>query len=76
MVKSGTLIKLKGNRYTLPAEGNWSSNSLPIRIAMVVIPEKKIPNWKDVFIPARYLSDAMDGDRVMVTVEESRRGIG
>ena len=77
MVKSGTLIKLKGNRYTLPAESQLVSGRLSTHRDGYgfVIPEKKIPQLEgDVFIPARYMSDAMDGDRVMATMEESRRG--
>ena len=77
MVKSGTLIKLKGNRYTLPAESQLVIGRLSTHRDGFgfVIPERKVPQLEgDVFIPARYMSDAMDGDKVMVSVEESRRG--
>ena len=77
MVKSGTLVKLKGNRYTLPPESQMVIGRLSTHRDGYgfVIPQKKESKLEgDVFIPARYMSDAMDGDRVMASVEESRRG--
>lgn len=77
MVKSGTLIKLKGNRYTLPPESQMVIGRISTHrdgYGFVIREKKEPPLEGDVFIPARYMSDAMDGDRVMASVEESKRG--
>ncbi|MFN8009095.1 MAG: VacB/RNase II family 3'-5' exoribonuclease [Terriglobia bacterium] len=79
MVKIGTVVKLKGNRYTLPPESQWVVGKLSLHRDGYgfVTPEKKDPQREgDIFIPARYVGDAMNGDKVMVSVEDSRRGGG
>ena len=49
MVKSGTLIKLKGNRYTLPPESQLVIGRLSTHRDGYgfVIPEKRYPSWKE-----------------------------
>ena len=65
MVKSGTLIRLKGNRYTLPEEKSLIAGRLSAHRDGYgfVIPDKKQNGLKgDVFIPARFMAEAMQGD--------------
>jgi len=72
MVKEGTLIKLKGNRYSLPEQtavivGRLSAHRDGYGF---VVPEKPSKSLRgDVFIPARFMADAMQGDTVLASVD-------
>ncbi|MSO22019.1 MAG: VacB/RNase II family 3'-5' exoribonuclease [Acidobacteria bacterium] len=73
MVKSGNVIKLKGNRFSLPEERSVISGKLSAHRDGYgfVTPDKKPSGFKgDVFIPARFVGDAMQGDTVLVSVEK------
>ena len=73
MVKSGNVIKLKGNRFSLPEERSVISGKLSAHRDGYgfVTPDKKPGGFDgDVFIPARFVGDAMQGDAVLVTVEK------
>lgn len=77
MVKSGNLIKLKGNRFTLPEEKDVISGKLSAHRDGYgfVTPDKPPRDFKgDVFIPARFIGDAMQGDAVLVGVERIKEG--
>ncbi len=77
MVKSGNLIELKGNRFTLPEEKDVVSGKLSAHRDGYgfVTPDKPARDFKgDVFIPARFIGDAMQGDTVLVSVERIKEG--
>src|SRR4029079_18037474 len=62
MVKAGSLIKLKGNRFTLPEQRTVISGKLSLHRDGYgfVIPDRPGEDFVgDVFIPARFISDAM-----------------
>ena len=73
MVKSGNVIKLKGNRFSLPEERSVISGKLSAHRDGYgfVTPDKKASGFAgDVFIPARFVGDGMQGDSVLVSVEK------
>jgi ribonuclease R len=73
MVKSGNIIKLKGNRYTLPEDRTVIAGKLSAHRDGYgfVIPDTKPKGFAgDVFIPARFMEEAMQGDTVLVSVEK------
>lgn len=73
MVKEGTLIKLKGNRYALPDQKSVVVGKLSAHRDGYgfVVPEKPQKGLEgDVFIPARFIGDAMQGDTVLASVEK------
>ena len=77
LVKSGNVVKLKGNRYTLPEERTVIAGKLAVHRDGYgfVIPEKTPSEFDgDVFIPARFVGDAMQGDSVLVSVERIKDG--
>jgi ribonuclease R len=77
MVKSGNVIKLKGNRFSLPEERSVISGKLSAHRDGYgfVTPDKKASGFEgDVFIPARFIGDAMQGDAVLVSVEKVKDG--
>jgi ribonuclease R len=72
LVEEGLLARGSGRRYVLPRavallEGRISVHRDGYGF---VVPEKE---GEDVFVPARYLSGAMDGDRVAVRVDARGR---
>ncbi|HKL48256.1 MAG TPA: ribonuclease R, partial [Desulfuromonadales bacterium] len=73
LVKEGVIVELRGNRYALPKKidvvvGTVSAHRDGYGF---VVPQER--DEKDVFIPARFLREAMHGDTVMARVEHSRR---
>lgn len=77
MVKSGNVIKLKGNRFSLPEERSVILGKLSAHRDGYgfVTPDKKPSGFEgDVFIPARFMGDAMQGDAVLVSVEKVKDG--
>ena len=72
MVKAGVLLKLKGNRYTVPSRQSLVTGRISVHRDGYgfVIPDKRPPKLEgDVFIPARHLGEAMQGDSVLATLE-------
>ena len=72
MVKAGVLLKLKGNRYTVPSKQSLVTGRISVHRDGYgfVIPDKRPPKLEgDVFIPARHLDEAMQGDSVLATLE-------
>ena len=72
MVKAGLLLKLKGNRYTVPSRQFLVEGRISVHRDGYgfVIPDKRPPKLEgDVFIPARHLGEAMQGDSVLATLE-------
>jgi len=77
MVKAGSLIKLKGNRFSLPEQRTVISGKLSLHRDGYgfVIPDRPGGDFVgDVFIPARFISDAMQGDAVLANVDKVRDG--
>jgi ribonuclease R len=77
LVKSGNVIKLKGNRYTLPEERTVIAGKLDVHRDGYgfVTPGNKPSGFDgDVFIPARFVGDAMQGDSVLASVEKIKDG--
>lgn len=77
MVKSGNLIKLKGNRYALPEDRSVITGRLSTHRDGYgfVVPDNKPSGFEgDVFIPARFIGDAMQGDSVLASVEKVKDG--
>ena len=73
MVDAGTLIRHKNGRYSLPQQVNLVVGKVSVHrdgYGFVSVPEDR----PDVFIPARYLREVMDGDTVAVRVERGGRG--
>ncbi len=72
MAGSGTLVRLKNGRYSLPRQVNLVIGTVSLHrdgYGFVSSPESS----QDVFVPARFLRDVMAGDRVSVRVERSPR---
>lgn len=74
LVHDGSLLELKNKRYGLPREMNlvagtfWSTRSGNGFVA---------PDYgggKDVFVPARFIKNALHGDKVIARVEHTFRG--
>ncbi|CAH2030275.1 ribonuclease R [Trichlorobacter ammonificans] len=73
MVRDGELVRLRGNRYTLPGAENVGTVRGTISVHRdgygFVAPEE---GGEDIFIPAKGLGGAMHGDTVSVRGEPSR----
>ncbi len=71
--QAGELVKLKGHRYGLPAKMNLMVGRLQVHPDGFgfLIPEES--GKPDVYISSRHLKLAMDGDKVVVRVEQIRR---
>jgi ribonuclease R len=76
MADEGTLIRLKGDRYSLPKQVNLVIGTLSVHRDGFGFVAQPPPAAKDLFIPARYLREAMHGDRVVARVERGWRGAG
>lgn len=77
MVKEGTLLKLKGNRYALPEQKSVIVGKLSAHRDGYgfVVPDKEQDGLEgDVFIPARFIGDAMQGDTVLASMEKVENG--
>ena len=77
MVKAGLLVRLKGNRYTLPSGQSLVTGKISVHRDGYgfVIPDKRPPRLEgDVFIPARHMGDAMQGDSVLASLERRPGG--
>ncbi len=73
LVKSGEIIRLRGNRYTLPGSDNTGTVRGIISIHRdgfgFVKPEN---GGDDIFIPGKSTNNALHGDTVSVRTEKSR----
>ncbi len=74
LLRDGSVMGLKGNRFAIPAEINLETGTLWCTRSGngFVIPDKE--GRKDIYVPSRYMNTALHGDRVMVRVEHSWRG--
>ena len=72
MVKEGTLVRIRGNRYGLPSKMNLLVGRLeghPDGYGFVIPDE----GGRDVYVGPKGMGGAMDGDRVVVRIERTRR---
>jgi ribonuclease R len=73
LMGDGAIIRLRNNRFGLPDEMNllvgvlWCTKSGN----GFVIPEKE---GEDIFVPARFIKNALHGDKVVVRVEHGSKG--
>ncbi|GAB6081226.1 ribonuclease R [Desulfuromonas carbonis] len=73
MVHDGSLIQLKGDRFSLPRQLNLVTGKVSAHRDGYgfVAPAD---GGADVFVPARFMREVMHGDRVVVRVERQGRG--
>ena len=71
LVRSGTVIRIKGGRYALPSKVHLVTGTVRINSVGrgLLIPED---GTGEVAVPPTYLGSAMHGDRVIVRVERHR----
>lgn len=74
LIQEGSLVRLKNNRFGIPDEMNLEVGTLWCTRAGngFVVPDKE--GAKDIFVPARYIKDALHGDKVVVRVEHTSKG--
>ncbi|MDY0268685.1 ribonuclease R [Trichloromonas sp.] len=72
LVERGALIRHRNGRYSLPRQVDLVVGTISLHrdgYGFVAAPEGQA----DVFVPARYLREVMDGDKVAVRIERSPR---
>ncbi len=72
MVKAGVLLKLKGNRYTVPSRQSLVTGRITVHrdgYGFVILDKRPTKLEGDVFIPARHLGEAMQGDSVLASLD-------
>ena len=74
LVQDGSLVRLKSDRFGIPDEMNLEVGTLWCTRSGngFVVPDKG--DEKDVFVPSRFIMDAIHGDKVVVRVEHKSRG--
>ncbi len=74
MIKEGSVVRLKSNRFGIPDEMNLEVGTLCCTRSGngFVTPEKE--GGRDIFVPSRFIEDAMHGDKVVVRIEHTARG--
>jgi ribonuclease R len=71
LIREGSLVRLRNNRFGIPDEMNLQIGTLWCTRAGngFVVSDKE--GVKDVFVPSRYIKDALHGDIVVVRVEHT-----
>jgi ribonuclease R len=74
MARDGTLVKLRSDRFGIPDEMNLEVGTLWCTRSGngFVVPDKG--DEKDIFVPSRFIKDAIHGDKVVVRIEHQSRG--
>ncbi len=74
LMRDGSLVRLKSDRFGIPDEMNLEVGTLWCTRSGngFVVPDKG--DEKDVFVPSRFIKDAIHGDKVVVRVEHKSRG--
>jgi ribonuclease R len=73
LVETGELVRIRGDRIGLPSHMNLVVGRLQCSPAGFgfVVPEKRAPGARDVFVSAGNLKEALHGDRVVARLEKS-----
>jgi ribonuclease R len=74
LVRQGALVSLKGERYSIPSQVSLVVGVLRAHRDGYGFVSPRPGEGADVFVPARYLREVMDGDRVIARVERGGRG--
>ena len=74
MAREGTLVHLKGDRYALPKPLSLVVGKVSVHRDGYGFVAPAAGGGPDVFVPARFLREVMNGDRVAVRIERSGRG--
>ena len=72
LTREGTLVLLKGERYSLPRQVDLAVGKISVHrdgYGFVVSED----NRKDTFVPARFMREVMNGDRVVARIERGGR---
>ncbi len=74
MAKEGSIVRLKSDRFGIPDELNLEVGTLWCTRSGngFVVPDQE--GEKDVFVPSRFIKNALHGDKVVVRVEHTVRG--
>jgi ribonuclease R len=73
LVEEGTLVHIKGDRYSLPQQINLVTGTVSAHRDGYGFVSPASGEGADVFIPARFMREVMNGDRVVVRVERGLR---
>ncbi len=74
LMREGALVRLKSNRLGIPDEMNLEIGTLWCTRSGngFVVPDKE--GDKDIFVPSRFIKDAIHGDKVVVRIDHVSRG--
>jgi ribonuclease R len=73
LVEEGVLVHIKGDRYSLPRQINLVTGTVSAHRDGYGFVSPASGEGADVFIPARFMREVMNGDRVVVRVERGFR---
>lgn len=73
LVDEGVLVHIKGDRYSLPRQINLVTGTVSAHRDGYGFVSPARGEGADVFIPARFMREVMNGDRVVVRVEHGLR---
>jgi ribonuclease R len=73
LVEEGTLVHIKGDRYSLPRQINLVTGTVSAHRDGYGFVSPASGEGGDVFIPARFMREVMNGDRVVARVEQGIR---
>jgi ribonuclease R len=68
--RAGEIVRIRKNRYVLPAEADLVTGKLSIHQAGYGFLTSEIPGQPDVFIAAENIGTAMHGDRVVARISQ------
>ena len=74
MVREGSLIRLKDNRFGIPNEMNLEVGTLWCTRSGNGFVTSDKEGGNDIFVPSRFIKDAIHGDKVVVRIEHLARG--
>jgi ribonuclease R len=74
MVREGSLIRLKDNRFGIPNEMNLEVGTLWCTRSGNGFVTSDKEGGNDIFVPSRFIKDAIHGDKVVVRIEHLTRG--
>ncbi len=74
MVRDGSVIRLKNNRFGIPDEMNLEVGTLWCTRSGNGFVTSEKEGGNDIFVPSRFIKDAIHGDKVVVRIEHLARG--